>query len=458
MNELPSRSIPLVLLLLAPLVAAQEVAIEDFGRRRRALEEAYRRAASPAEKRAIVAALERLDLRDPEPAAPAPEPEPEPASRPAPERPDRFGPYDPRTGLSPEELAEPGFLFELPFSLGRREYRTGFAIGAGFSDYQYYPVDGIDRKPLDDPRYGDYIHRGIDFRVPAGTPVFAIRGGRVTLSTGMRRHSSVTIEEIDAGGEATGRRWVYAHIDPETIPPAVRRAAAAGRPIDAGTGIGKVVDWFENMPGMPDQIDASDGRRYDHLHLDLIVKGRDGQDRYFDPAPYLPISDAVAPTIEAIHFTAAGSTTALGGQRPVLSGRIDVVLKAFDRIDAWREEEDGRLVEVDGGSPFRLGVHRVEVEIAPAGGGPAVHRSAVSFDHVDDGWREVADAYRRQLTVDGRSTDARGDRFGRRNFLVATRGSWDTTAVPDGRYEVRVTVADAAGNTSRRSVVAEVRN
>ena len=349
------------------------------------------------------------------------------------------------------------------------ELKEEFTIGAGFSDYQHYVMDESNPKPVDAPHYGDYVHGGIDFRVPAGTPVYSVTGGRVELQLGAKYHSTVTIHELDAAGKDSGRRWVYAHIDADTVPNAVKEAAKNGSALPAGTDIGNVTPWLENVDGIPDQIDRSDAKRYDHLHLNMIVRDSSGKDRYYNSAKYFKIADSVKPTIKDVHFVPDNQSNSFAGDSPILSGKVDVLINAVDHINGW-DYRGGQLSENPNGASFDLGVHQARVKIKSVRTGRIVHNSETpAFDHMPDpsDRSTVHNAYVREVKANGVIHRARGDRFGRKNFLAATNvvngkfnsdGHWDTRSVANGDYQVEITVKDFSGNKTTTTRLVHVSN
>ena len=207
--------------------------------------------------------------------------------------------------------------------------------------------------------------------------------------------------------------------------PVCKKAAETGGAIPAGAHIGDVVKWLEGVEGFPDQIDVSDGKRFDHLHLNMVIEDAKGGEHFYNVGKYLAYQDTIKPTVEAVHFVPDGGSKAAFGAVPVVSGKVDVVIEAFDRINGW-QKTDGHLVERPHGSPFKLGIYRSEVTVRSASDDKEVFRTELPpFDEVTTepgGYTgdSAKKLYLREVQIDGKAVRARGDRFGRRNFLVAT--------------------------------------
>jgi hypothetical protein len=257
------------------------------------------------------------------------------------------------------------------------------------------------------------------------------------------------LAEVDAQGEPTGREWWYGHIDPSTIPEAVRAAAYDGSVIPAGTELGALSHWHQ------DERDIADGEPYHHLHLDLRSSARDD-----DPALVLDLPDHLPPTIEKIHFLPDDGLDALTGEVPVLSGKVDVLAEAYDWMPSYQVDGSGRPTPGEP-SPFPIGVSGGGIAIAPVGGGDPVHVAELPPDMIWD----LTDLYLPAFRIDGKPQLGRQDRFGHRTFLTnvvdgrgSGAGSWDTTQVPNGDYVVKVIVCDDLGNEATVERTVRVQN
>lgn len=328
-------------------------------------------------------------------------------------------------------------------------------LGQGFSDYTYYPVEGEPPRNVNSDYYGDDIHAGLDLRVPAGTEVVAVRPGYVTVdSRGSKYHAYVNVDEADEQGRRTGLRWGYAHLAAESIPARVRQAAQDGTVIPAGETLGQVVQWVHGEDFAPDQIDAADGKLFDHLHFSMQRLNASG-DRWvaLNPRKLLPFEDREAPVIERVFFLPDHGIEAFSGREPVLSGAVDVAIQAHDLMGKAR---------------FRLGLYRASLTVLNAAGETVFQSRTPAFDSLPaDSMPVLRSAYYRRIFLDYSMVYARGDRFGRLTFLSLTNvrdgafdsaGAWDTRLVPNGIYRAVMRAEDEAGNAAEVERTVEVRN
>jgi len=173
--------------------------------------------------------------------------------------------FDLRTGLSKQELKYPNFKFIYPLYKEENNKQTSLPvyIGRGFSDY-------VRHKEFYSIKTSPYIHKGIDFRANAGTKIRAIMGGfAICDSTKSNpKHQVIRIHELDKSGHKSGRLWEYAHIERSSIPEQIIRAGERGVLVKKGEYIGKVVRWWDGSEEFKEpQIDLSDNKRFDHVHI-----------------------------------------------------------------------------------------------------------------------------------------------------------------------------------------------
>jgi hypothetical protein len=314
----------------------------------------------------------------------------------------------------------------LPFKVPPEE----IWIGAAFADYVTGP----------NPERTGSIHGGLDFRVPAGTKLYAVRGGIPEVwKTRSRYHRAIMIKEVDHRGVPNGRIWHYGHVDYDAIPADVLLAADNGTVIPDGAHIGSVVSWIENEDWCKDQIDIGDGKRYDHIHFELetaapLRPGRWNLTGMFD----LPL-DSVAPTVDAVYFVASDSGRAFPGRVPAVSGPVQIIVQGYDR------QRDG-----DG---FQLGIYRAHTTIRNSRGHVVARIDMKPFDVIEDR-AEARHWYRHTIAAGPSTLRAVGTRFEKRRFLNVTYtgqsqpGAWDTEALPSGRYTISIDLQDEHGNTT----------
>ncbi|MBN1981183.1 MAG: peptidoglycan DD-metalloendopeptidase family protein, partial [Chitinivibrionales bacterium] len=133
-----------------------------------------------------------------------------------------------------------------------------------------------------------YFHHGVDFRAPAGTPVYTTSGGKI-----------VNVENYIAGNDLywevaildpEGFIWQFHHIDKNSIPQAIYNAFSSGQSVPAGTHIGNIVTWQN----------SGCSEMFHHTHLNIL----DSQKNYLNPFAFLnPLPDNTAPEIQEIGLT-----------------------------------------------------------------------------------------------------------------------------------------------------------
>jgi len=136
---------------------------------------------------------------------------------------------------------------------------------------------------------------------------------------------------------------------------------------------------------------------------------------------------------------------------PVLSGRVSVVVEAFDRVDGNRANR--RL------GVYALGYQVLRRDLSPVPGFEQPRMSLV-FDRLpsDPEAPQVVYAEGSGITVYGNKTTR--FRYIVTNALiegVASRGTWDTSSLLAGEYVVRILAADRSGNTTTRDVPVAIR-
>lgn len=362
-----------------------------------------------------------------------------------------------------EEGSEPFYLdgsadgFGASLRVPFRDEDLVLDIGAGFTDYFHYDT-GQGFQPIDDPNYRDFVHGGIDFRVPAGTEVITMEAGTIIdrPTYPMRPGVSVTVQGDN------GRRWVYAHIDYDTIPEDLQ----SGDTVERGQFLGSIIRWFD------DQIDISDNGRYDHLHLDVYEQidpitdiGLPSNERLLNIDRFLGLPDSTEPRLVALHFLRAGERNVLASLNPetqgapVINGRVELVLQAFDYRNRLMLGSEGELTPLEGSS-FPTGIASAEVQIlSPEDASPVFSAVCPGLESLPGDWDEreanLLARYRRVLFFDGEEVRAVKDRFVKRTFINLVHQEpegeliaavLDTTTFQPGSYTLVVTLWDEAGN------------
>lgn len=265
------------------------------------------------------------------------------------------------------------------------------------------------------------FHHGLDLKAPAGKEVFAPAGGKVTADYYYPRYKipytfRVSIEAPD------GLRWELHHVDPATLPPAVRAAVANGGTVAEGALVARIAD--ASSVGLPS-----------HVHVEVI----DAAGIRLDPLRFLPpLADNVAPTILGLYVVgkdgravAQQTDGAPRGMVPIKAS-YSLVVEAEDMIPpgTWGDSLYGLDVTLNG-------------------------RMLVStrFDALPDAdyLKGVTDVYRTEpfTDLDGNMVDNQIDLNAPRHFLF--RVPFAAPPAPGAlRFDVRA--LDYARNETRRSV------
>lgn len=290
---------------------------------------------------------------------------------------------------------------------------------------------GEPRGPADNGR--ERFHVGLDIQADHGTPVRAVRSGKVERL--LAAQSFGTLNESLSIGPLTyvhlrvGRDRDERALDPERFWPVLDELAQVtrvrvrrGARFLAGEIVGTV-------------------NRFNHVHLNTGPSGREvnplllGLPGFTDTIP-----PSIAPRgIELMNDIGQPFAVRSRG-RLVISGRVRVVVEAWDRADGNKPSR-------------RLGLFRLGYQVMRGTGGPVAGfeqpRTTIAFDRLADepdapsfvfaeGSGIAAYGYRRtryRYTVTNRLQDGR-----------AAQDVWDTRALPDGDYVLRVVTGDVAGN------------
>jgi streptogramin lyase len=306
------------------------------------------------------------------------------------------------------------------------------------------------------------LHAGVDVQGPVGAIVRAVRDEKVQ-------------RPIAAGGFAGLNEALrvgvvsYVHVR-------VGRTLH-GRPLDPAR--------FELLPdetGRPNRVRVRRGTRFHvgdavgtinafaHVHLGVGPYGAEVNALALSPPGF---ADHVAPTIARVELygesgerlgsqggrreAAGGRREAEGGRRkgkggapkaePIeVSGRVSIVVEAYDRVDGNRATR-------------RLGVYALGYQVLAADGTPVggfeQPRTTIEFDRLS------ADPEAPQMIyAQGSGITVYGNRTTRFRYIVtnslrdglATRDTWDTSTLPPGEYRLRVFAADRSGNRTEREL------
>jgi hypothetical protein len=291
---------------------------------------------------------------------------------------------------------------------------------------------GEARGSLADAR--DRFHAGIDVRASEGAVVRAVASGKVDAPLASQGFDTLseslsigpfTYVHIRVGRERSGQP-----LD-ELRAPLVRDAAGApvrvrvrrGTRFALGDAVGTV-------------------NRFNHVHLNVGSPGREVNPLLL---PLAGFEDTVPPRIARngiVLLNEAGLPIPRTGRQLVLSGRVRIVVDAWDQVDGNRPRR-------------RLGVFRLGYQVLHPDGTPLPgHESpriTIDFTALPQDPRAPALVY-----APGSGIPVYGTRRTRFLYMVtntvrdgiAAEGTWDTSTLDPGRYTLRIYAADSKGNVA----------
>ncbi|HEX2310544.1 MAG TPA: hypothetical protein VHH91_07495, partial [Vicinamibacterales bacterium] len=289
---------------------------------------------------------------------------------------------------------------------------------------------GEARGSLADAR--ERFHAGIDVHANEGAIVRAVAGGKVDAPLASQGFDTLS-ESLSVGP------FTYVHIrvgrtrkgEPldELRAPVV--FDEAGRPLRVRVRRGTRFALGEAVGTV---------NRFNHVHLNVGSPGREVNPLLL---PLVGFDDTIPPTIERrgiVLLTEAGEPIPRTGRQPVVSGRVRIVVDAYDRVN--------------GNTPRRrLGVFRLGYQVLRGDGTPVAGfetpRISIDFTQLPQEQRAPSLVF-----APGSGIPVYGTR--RTRFLyvvtntvragVAEEGLWDTATLEPGRYTVRILAEDSKGN------------
>ncbi len=310
------------------------------------------------------------------------------------------------------------------------------SVGNTYGEFQYYGG-------------APYLHPGVDVMGAPGQAVYAVAPGvvKAILTTSGQWHWRVAIADSATSGTSTG--YLYAHLDQPTIVPGI------GDTVETGEYIGDLVAW--PVAG------------FNHCHFARIEdQGIQWYGNWLATDNPHTDFDSMTETSPPVFEPARGSDllafctdqTSTYLEPDALSGRVDIVAHVGDTIE----------------SGWVCSVQKIRYTIYPVGhpGSPVVDdRLAVNFDMALDTYSGgpidpflVGLLYKRDATC-----WTQGDYDYREFYHIITNSdgndvyetsdlteAWDTAAIPDADYLIRVTATDAAGNAASDSMTVTTDN
>jgi sugar lactone lactonase YvrE len=279
------------------------------------------------------------------------------------------------------------------------------------------------------------FHTGIDVRREEGATVLAVRDGVVLhpLSAGDfgSLNESLRVGPLSYVHIRAGRALDNQVIDPDRFVPTydesgklVGMRVKRGARFASGEALGSV-------------------NGFNHVHLNVGWPGEE-----YNPLGFhlVHFEDSVPPTIARggirVFDELGQPVTRRVGGRVALSGRVHIIVDAWDQVDGNRP---GRRLGL-----YDLGYQILRRDGSPAPGFEAV-RHALRFDRL----ASDPDAARLAYAPGSGIPFYRGRRtrflYAVTNTLrggVASPGAWDTTLLEPGDYIVRVLASDVRGNTA----------
>ncbi|MBF0363863.1 MAG: hypothetical protein HQK49_22780 [Oligoflexia bacterium] len=424
---------------------------------------------------------------------------------------------DLNTGLFANELKKlnqhkNSAIFQMPFNEEELSNKGEvIELGQNFSNYtRYYSGKNADQVKETTAS----LHGGLDFRVPEGTPVYLIKAGKVTAHLCPKYHTSLHVVEVDSNGHPNGREWGYTHIDSNSIPEEIINAKDKGIILEEGAYIGKIVKWLNGEDFCPDQIDISDNKLFNHLHLDMKCKikqtkvksnlnqdendddnGCNTQEIAYDIAPFFDFHRKTQPVIDTIYLLNPKTKKVILSDNirsrnrgvenlqkksiPKINGNITVAIDAYDVMEK---------------SPFKNGIYQAEIEIMAINTDSNKNESkdmhfnqersdrifytckTPTFNRIESKTQNkiIEKLYLNYIimkNVNNKSNviiHSRGDRFGRKSFLNLTskftnendkdNGFVDTRKYSNGLYQINISVSNNAGVKITEKMIVEISN
>ena len=266
-----------------------------------------------------------------------------------------------------------------------------------------------------------YFHEGIDILdedAPGGPWVISVREGTVTLT----RPGPGSLYNGVVVTAADGDRYVYWHLDDNSIQTAVEDADANGTVLPEGTQIAQLVTWT-----------ACD---YHHLHYEVA----DAAGSREPILTIVPREDTTSPILIAVSFVENATNNVMPNDTlglPIVTGQVDIIAHAYDtqfgaartgvlELNWFVEDSTGATVVPTTTMDFR--------DIPPDTAAVDAFRNSAPFDSSSD-YCGTENSYYVLTNVDADGA-----------IVADATGLWGTTTLANGTYFVHVTAEDQWGN------------
>jgi len=303
---------------------------------------------------------------------------------------------------------------------------------------------------------GTWLHNGIDLRIPAYTPVYAIESGYVKAVTTIFDHYSFwRVLIADSSGTQQCEGWMYAHLHPSHM------AVSVGDSVNAGDSIGIIVDWPFHENTNP------------QLHLSRIRFAGDsaawaegwytGYEYIANPFDFLDnieiINDTDLPVIEnawgdqLLAFCQNQVALYFPGGGPI-SGDVDIITRVYDYLGFYELQDVPYKMEykIDGDSSipwttsycFNISVGTNDTS--------TVYKSVI---YQDDYYCNTESYFPDSAVYFFSLTNTDGDGFIETSDMDK---SWQTSYFHNGDYKILVRATDYVGHVVVDSMTVAVEN
>lgn len=370
-----------------------------------------------------------------------------------------------KTGLFLHEMEQENFKFNMPFKMGIFNLKKQIQLMTSFNNY----IISVQTSS------SNYISSKIagytEFSVPAGTPVVAIRGGKIeSIKDGV-----ITVVESSTNGPV--RKWIYSNIESSSIPNRLHRILNSRYEISSGDKIGVVKSWDGVIQGFKEGEKFGNFGNFgikipslDHLKLEVKIQDNRGVGNLFNPLPYFGLKDTIAPVIQRI-FILRGKDNSIFREdnfflKPVIRGEVKIAINAYDKMNLPRWKGDN--IFTGSGPCFKLGIKKAYLRIKDVFSGRIIYKSAVNPAQflTETNREKIAERfYLKKLKSEIGVLMAKSGKLNRSSFLVLTHdqknkkmGVWNTLNYTNGPYKLIVTVSDNYGNKTVKTKEVLVNN